>query len=161
MPKILLILHNIRSSYNVGSILRTAEGFGIKEIICSGYTPYPKLQHDIRLPHVYNKLHSQIVKTSLGAENLLNIKYQEVPSFEQLKHEGYKIIGLEQHEKSINITKFKPPDKIALLVGEEVKGISPKHLLACDQTVEIPMLGKKESFNVSIACAIALYAMTT
>ena len=161
MSEILLILHNIRSAFNVGSILRSAEGFGVKKIICSGYTPYPKIENDSRLPHIYKKLTSQIHKSSLGAENFLDIKHVSELDFNKLKAEGYKIIALEQNKSSVKIKDFEAPSKIALLLGEEVHGVSKDHLVLCDKIVEIPMHGKKESFNVAVACAIALYSIVT
>ena len=77
MPKITLLLHNIRSTHNVGAIFRTAEGFGVQQIILSGYTPYPKTTNDPRLPHIADKLTSQIHKTALGAENMVPFTYYE------------------------------------------------------------------------------------
>ncbi len=71
MPDIILIAHNIRSTHNVGSLFRTAEGFGVNKIILSGYSPYPKVQNDPRLPHIYEKLTDQIHKTALGAEEMV------------------------------------------------------------------------------------------
>lgn len=161
MNEIILILHNIRSTYNVGSILRTADGFGVKKIICSGYTPYPKLDNENRLPHIYEKITKKISKSALGAEKYINIEHYDNPNFNELKKNGYKIIGLEQNTKSHNIRKFKYSGKIAILLGEEINGISEENLNQCDSLIEIPMKGKKESFNVSVAVAIALYALTT
>jgi tRNA G18 (ribose-2'-O)-methylase SpoU len=161
MPEIILIAHNIRSTHNIGSIFRTCDGFGVKKIIISGYSPYPKLQNDKRLPHIVDKLTNQIHKTALGAEENVVFEYQELPSFEKLRRQGYKIIGLEQDATSVMINHFKPTGKIALLLGEEVYGLSNDLIEQCDELLEIPMSGKKESFNVSVAAGIALYALTT
>ena len=116
MPEIIVIAHNIRSTHNVGSIFRTSEGFGVSKIILSGYTPYPKLEHDSRLPHVAEKLTSQIHKTALGAEKMVPFEYQESPDLDNLKNEGYRIVGLEQDDKSVMIADYKVPSKVALLI---------------------------------------------
>lgn len=161
MPEIVLIAHNIRSTHNVGSIFRTAEGFGVSKIILSGYTPYPSVDHDIRLPHIHQKLTSQIHKTALGAETLVPFEHFETPDLSRLKADGYRIVALEQTADSTYLSDYTAPDKIALLLGEEVLGISDELLAQCDDTIEIPMQGKKESFNVSVATGIALYALAT
>jgi len=158
--EIIVIAHNIRSTHNIGSIIRTCEGFGVKKIIISGYSPYPKLKNDTRLPHISEKLTKQIAKASLGAEKMIDIEFQEFPDFDKLKNEGYLIVGLEQDKKSIPIDQFKPKTKTVLILGEEVNGINKDIIKSCDLLVEIPMIGKKESFNVSVATGIALYQMT-
>jgi len=161
MPDIIVIAHNIRSTHNVGSIFRTAEGFGVRKIILSGYTPYPSVPHDPRLPHISDKLNSQIHKTALGAETMVPFEYQQLPLLEVLKKEGYRIVGLEQHHRSVMLDDYSAPEKIALIIGEEVNGIEPAILDHCQDIIEIPMQGNKESFNVSVATGIALYALTT
>jgi tRNA G18 (ribose-2'-O)-methylase SpoU len=159
MPQIIVIAHNIRSTHNVGAIFRTSEGFGISKIILSGYTPYPKLAKDTRLPHISNKLTAQIHKTALGAEEIVPFEYQEIPDITNLRKEGFRIVGLEQDPSSVILSDYSPPDKIALLLGEEVEGITNDMRDQCDDLIEIPMEGKKESFNVSVATGIALYAL--
>lgn len=159
MPEITLVLHNIRSTHNVGSIFRSAEGFGVKQIICSGYTPYPKHDGDTRLPHIANKLDAQIHKTALGAEKLVPFEYH-VSLDEWLENNSLPLIALEQSPGSIDIRAFQPPEKYAILLGEEVNGINDDLLNQCDTTVEIPMFGQKESFNVSVAAGVALFALT-
>lgn len=159
MSEIVVIAHNIRSIHNVGSIFRTCEGFGVSKIILSGYTPYPKIKNDGRLPHISDKLTRQIHKTALGAESLVNFDYQDTPDIESLKKDGYIVVGLEQNKNSIPINKFKKSEKVALLLGEEVDGIDKDLIDKCDYIIEIPMFGKKESFNVSVAAGIALYAL--
>lgn len=160
MPDIIVIAHNIRSTHNVGAIFRTAEGFGIKKIILSGYTPYPKTAHDTRLPHISEKLTAQIHKTALGAEDLVPFEHMELPPLVDLKNAGYRIVGLEQADRSIKLRDYKTPAKIVLLIGEEVHGIEEALLDHCEDIIEITMVGKKESFNVSVATGIALYALT-
>ena len=161
MPEIIVIAHNIRSTHNIGSIFRTCEGFGVKQIILSGYTPYPKLENDSRLPHIVDKLAKDIHKTALGAENLVPYAYESEPDFDRLRRSGFTLAGLEQSEESILLPGYKAPEKIALLIGEEVNGISKGLQAKCDVLLEIPMKGQKESFNVSVATGIALYALSS
>jgi len=161
MPEIVVIIHNIRSTHNVGSIFRTAEGFGITKIILSGYSPYPKMVHDTRLPHIADKLTAQIHKTALGAELMVPFEYQPELNLVALRDQGFRIVGLEQDDRSIELKNYKQHSKIALLLGEEVKGITAYLRAQCDDLIEIPMHGQKESFNVSVAAGIALYALTT
>jgi len=159
-PEIIVIIHNIRSTHNVGSIFRTSEGFGAAKIILSGYTPYPQLDNDSRLPHIATKLTAQIHKTALGAETMVPFEYQENLDISAIKSAGYTLIGLEQNDRSTLLADYIPPQKVALLLGEEVHGITDDLLADCDQLIEIPMYGKKESFNVSVATGIALYGLT-
>ena len=164
MTKITVIAHNIRSTHNVGAIFRTAEGFGIENIILSGYTPYPAFAkdsplHDQRLPHEVEKITKQIHKTALGAETLVPFEYvADVRPW--LLGYPLPIIALEQTPDSVLLPYFTPPEEFALLLGEEVHGIEPDLLELCETAVEIPMVGKKESFNVSVSTGIALYALT-
>ena len=164
IPKIILIAHNLRSCHNVGSLLRTAEGLGVEEVILSGYTPYPMYLEttairDARLPHEATKLHKQIVKTALGAET--SQPWQHIDSIKllllELKDQGYLLAAIEQATDSTALPSFKPPDKIALLVGREVEGVELDILAQMDTVLEIPMFGSKESFNVVQAAAMALY----
>lgn len=161
MPEIIILAHNIRSTHNVGAIFRTAEGFGVTKIILSGYSPYPILTNDSRLPHIRDKLQTQIHKTALGAEAIVPFEYQSEPPVRLLRDAGYVLVGLEQDETSILLQNYTAPDKVALLIGEEVHGITEDLLGYCDEIIEIPMAGKKESFNVSVATGIALYGLTT
>ena len=161
MPHIILLAHNIRSTHNIGSLFRTADGFGVEKIILSGYTPYPSVAHDDRLPHIHEKLTRQIHKTALGAELIVPFAYETTPPLERLKASGYRIVALEQAEQSQKLQNYEPQAKIALLIGEEVEGITPELLAHCDDVIEIAMVGQKESFNVSVATGIALYALTT
>ena len=161
MPEIIVIAHNIRSTHNIGSVFRTAEGFGVQKIIISGYSPYPTQSNDTRLPHIAEKLTKQIHKTALGAETIVPFEYQESPDIIQLQLDGYTIVGLEQDPRSVLVPDYRPPQKIALLLGEEVHGITDAMRDLCDNLIEIPMKGKKESFNVSVAAGIALYHLVT
>jgi tRNA G18 (ribose-2'-O)-methylase SpoU len=160
MPEIIVIAHNIRSTHNIGSIFRTCEGFGVSKIIISGYSPYPKMPNDKRIPHLEAKLTAQIHKTALGAETMVPFEYQDQPDFTSFKNQGYRIVGLEQDKRSVLLQNYKAPQKIALLLGEEVNGITDNLLDQCDDLIEIKMTGKKESFNVSVAAGIALYQLS-
>lgn len=160
MPEIIVIAHNIRSTHNIGSIFRTSEGFGVKKIVISGYSPYPKCPNDCRLPYIADKLTNQIHKSALGAETMVQFEHQDTPDLARLKREGYRIVALEQNDHSINLNDYKTPKKVALLLGEEVHGVTNELLDQCDDIIEIPMVGKKESFNVSVATGIALYQLT-
>lgn len=157
---IIVIAHNIRSTHNIGSIFRTAEGFGVTKMILSGYSPYPTLEQDTRLPHISAKLTAQIHKTALGAETMVPFEYNEIPNLAGLRAEGYRIVGLEQDARATLLASYNAPDKLALLIGEEVSGITNDLRDQCDDLIEIPMSGKKESFNVSVATGIALYSLS-
>ena len=159
MSEIILIAHNLRSTHNVGSLLRTAEGLGVKEVILSGYTPYPLLKTDDRLPHLANKIDRQITKTALGAEKTQAWSHSTdiTASIAALQAAGYQVAAVEQANHSISLPGYVAVPKIALLVGREVEGIEPEVLASCDLVLEIPMFGQKESFNVVQAAAMALY----
>ncbi len=161
MREIILIAHNIRSTHNVGAFLRTADGFGVSKIIFSGYTPYPTLLGDTRLPHFADKITRQIHKTALGAETMVPFEQYEEPPLAELKAQGFAIVGLEQDERSVMLTNYEVPAKVALFLGNEIDGIYPEYRAQCDALVEIPMRGGKESFNVSVAAGIALYHLVT
>lgn len=160
MTEIIVLAHNIRSAHNIGSLFRTADGFGVQKIIISGYSPYPTMPDDERLPHIREKITKDIHKTALGAENTVPFRRIDEPPLHELKAQGYHILALEQSTKSTYIHDYSPPKKIALLLGEEVSGITADLLNRCDDIVEIPMKGTKESFNVSVAAAIALYQLS-
>lgn len=160
MKQIIVIAHNIRSAHNVGSLLRTAEGLGVTEVILSGYTPFPPLvSDDPRLPHEQQKVAKLIQKTALGAEITQHWqrKTDIFAVLSDLKQQGYTIAALEQAENAISLPDFVTPDKLAIVLGREVEGVETEILHACDVTIEIPMFGKKESFNVVQAAAMMLY----
>lgn len=142
---IYLVLDNIRSRENVGSIFRTADGAGVFKIYLCGTTPTPP--------------HHKITKTALGAEQYVSWEYrrntwQVVTDF---KRNGISVVALEQTKKSINIFKYNPKFPVALVLGNEVRGLSPKILKYCDKVLYIPMFGQKESLNVSVAAGVGLY----
>lgn len=159
MPEIVVLAHNIRSTHNVGAIFRSADGFGVSQIILSGYSPYPVVKNDPRLPHLREKIARDIHKTALGAEMTVPFDYSDdlIGTCRQLKSQGYRIVGLEQDRRAVLLPDYVPAGKIALLLGEEVHGIESEFRDLCDDLVEIPMQGSKESFNVSVATGIMLY----
>lgn len=161
MTDIVLIAHNLRSTHNVGSLLRTAEGLSLKKVILSGYTPYPLSENDDRLPHISQKIDRQIAKTALGAETMIDWQHtiDLEATINNLKAEGYVVAGLEQSAASIKLNDYRSPAKVALILGREVYGIEPEIMTLCDLLLEIPMYGKKESFNVVQAAAMALYQL--
>jgi 23S rRNA (guanosine2251-2'-O)-methyltransferase len=160
---IVVIAHNIRSAHNIGALFRTCDGLGISKLYLTGYTPYPNHEEDERLPHLARKIDKQIAKTALGAEKVLKWEknYDVFEVINKLKKQGYAIAALEQADSSIPLSAFKPAKKTALLLGNEIGGTESEVLKTVDVIVEIPMYGQKESFNVVIAAAIALYAIST
>ena len=157
--KLIPVLHNIRSVYNVGAILRTCDGLGVDEVILTGYTPYPGKG----LPHEQEKLRNALHKTALGAEDSVRWRYVEDISqtLAEYRQRGFEILALEQGEGSYNLAKYGPLQKDAILIlGEEVHGVPQEILQSCDRLIEIPMHGCKESFNVSVAAGIALWELT-
>ncbi|MCA9342710.1 TrmH family RNA methyltransferase [Candidatus Saccharibacteria bacterium] len=159
--QIVLLADNIRSSHNVGSLFRTAECLGVKAFYLCGYTPHPRKKNDDRLPHVALKNHNQIIKTSLGSEKSLKWKYYKnlTDAINKFKSQGYRIVALEQASNSIKLNEYLPRNKTVLIIGNEPKGVSATTLDLCDDIIEIPMHGQKESLNVVQAAAIALYGL--
>lgn len=155
--KISLILDNIRSAHNVGSIFRTADATGVSHIYFTGYTPRP---YDGTLPYT-TKPERGIIKTALGAEKFVDWSFHENIDelLRELKDKNVKIVGLEQDKRSINYLSYDFSGDIALILGNEPKGIDSSVLSQCDDIIEIPMLGKKQSLNVSVATGVALYAL--
>lgn len=146
-----VILDNIRSVFNVGSIFRTSDALGIDKIYLCGTTPAPVDR--------FGRARADLAKVALGAENDIAWEYCETTkdAIKKLKKEGFKIVAVEQDKKSINYKKFKPTKKIALLMGTEVTGLDKKTLALCDTILEIPMVGNKESLNVSVSFGIVGY----
>ena len=162
----ILVLDNIRSTYNVGAILRTAEGFGVEKVILSGYTP--RVHDSDLLPHLRAKLDKEIHKTALGAEDMLDVYScgDIINELRKMKKQGWQIVGLENNIDESNLVKLNSPevkekisDKVVLILGEEVNGIDYSLYDIIDLFVEISMRGQKESFNVSVAAGIAIYGI--
>lgn len=146
-----LIIHNVRSAHNVGSMFRTADGAGITKIFCTGYTPTPVDR--------FGKAQGDIRKTALGAEQAIpwESKKSIASLLRSLKREGYRIIAIEQDVRSVPYTNVRPGGKVAFVVGNEVGGLTQTVLKEADSIAEIPMRGKKESLNVSVALGVALF----
>jgi tRNA G18 (ribose-2'-O)-methylase SpoU len=144
-PQFILVIPNIRSGHNVGAMFRTADGAGVDAIYLTGYSPCPP--------------HPQVDKVSLGAEKFVTWEYakQAGTLLKKLKAQGYTIVGLEQTKKSVSIYSYEPKFPLVLVVGNEKTGLTANLLKYCDATVEIPMRGKKNSLNVSVAAGIGMY----
>lgn len=145
MGERVVILDNIRSTFNVGSVFRTSDGAGISKIYLVGITPTPD--------------HNKIKKTALGAENY--VTWEHVASIEnlveKLKDEGFRIYAVEQSKNSIDYREVQLTDRSAFIFGNEISGVSPQTLNLVDDVLEIPMKGKKNSLNVSTTVGIILY----
>jgi len=143
----IVILDNIRSIHNVGSIFRTSDSFLIEKIIISGYTATPE--------------NSKMEKTALGSSDSVDWEYTEdvIETIQSLKNKGIKIVSVEQADKSLKIEKFTPEKgiKYAFVFGNEVDGVSDEIILESDQVLEIPQVGTKHSLNVSVAAGIILW----
>jgi tRNA G18 (ribose-2'-O)-methylase SpoU len=159
MNQIVVIAHNLRSSHNVGSLLRTADGLGVNKVYLTGYTPYPANSNDDRLPHIARKVDSQISKIALGAEKSVDWEHLENVDrvIGDLKSRDFTVVALEQTPDSKPLNECSGDGKIAIVLGREVEGVEPEVLSLCDSCIEIPMYGQKESFNVVQAAAMALY----
>lgn len=146
---LVLVLDNIRSMNNIGSMFRTADGFGVESIALCGITAQPP--------------HRDIHKTALGAEDAVVWQYYNhtVDACKHLQSEGYKLIAVEQVEGSIALQNYhwNKQDKIALIVGNETDGVDQAVLDLCDACIEIPQFGTKHSFNVSVCTGIVLWAL--
>ncbi len=158
--KFYLILHRIRSVYNVGSMFRTADGIGVDKIFLTGFTQRPSDKEYI----LQTKAEKMLSKTALGANKYVPWEgYKNISAvFDRLKKEKIEIVALEQDEKSIDYRKFKLKKGmkgIALLVGNEPKGVDKRILKKCDTIIEIPMHGQKNSLNVAVALGVAGYGI--
>ncbi len=159
--KLCLVAVDVRSAHNIGAFFRTCDGLGA-ELYLVGICPRPRHDDDTRLPHIARKAEKEIAKTALGAEKTVRWRHHDtlLAAKQELEEDGYALIGLEQSEKSQDIRKFKSEKSVALVVGREVEGLDLVEQKLCEQLVEITMVGKKESFNVSIAAAIGLYQLS-
>jgi len=144
-----IVLDNIRSHSNVGSVFRTADAFLTESIYLCGITARPP--------------HREIQKTALGATESVGWKYFKETSeaVKELKSKGYRIIGIEQAEASVNLADFvvEPETKYALVFGHEVNGVDQAIINQCDHVVEIPQFGTKHSFNIAVSAGIVLWEM--
>lgn len=146
---VVVVLDNIRSMHNVGSIFRTADAFLLESIVLCGFTPQPP--------------HREIHKTALGATETVEWVYEKdiVLAVQKLKSNGYTVLAIEQTTDSIflNHCKLGEKEKIAVILGNEVDGVSAEALQYCDASIEIPQLGMKHSLNVSVAGGIVLWEL--
>ncbi len=154
---IILLLDNVRSAHNVGSIFRTAEGVGVEKIYCLCTTPVPIDR--------FGRKRKDLAKVALGAEDL--IKWERIEDenkmlelVRKLQKDGWKVVALEQADNAVNYSDVKPAQKMLVIVGNEVGGISAELLKVADTVAEIPMRGMKESLNVSVATGVFLYCIS-
>lgn len=146
---VVIVLDNVRSMHNVGSVFRTADAFLVEAIFLCGYTPRPP--------------HRDITKTALGATETVSWKYFQsaMEAVQSLKDQGYPIVAVEQVAGSISLQEFslKQFDKLAVIFGNEISGIDEEVLKLCDECIEIPQWGMKHSLNISVAAGIVLWEM--
>ena len=147
---VIAVLENVRSAYNVGSVLRTADAFLLQAVYTTGYTAHPP--------------HRQIQKTALGADETVTSKHfaDAAAAINELRTEGFTIYAIEQAEQSIALQHFAaaPDDKIAVVFGNEVTGVEQSTILLCDGCIEIPQLGMKHSLNIATAAGIVLWKLS-
>ncbi len=149
--EIFVILHDIRSTYNVGAIFRTAEAAGISKIYLTGYTPSPVDR--------FGRERKDVAKTALGADKMVPWETRKNINglIKELKEKKFTTIAVEQSPKSIDYKNVKIKNKTAIILGNEVSGLSANILKNCDIVAQIPMKGKKESLNVSVAAGIFIF----
>jgi 23S rRNA (guanosine2251-2'-O)-methyltransferase len=144
---VVVVLDNVRSMHNVGSIFRTCDGFAVEQVYLCGITGQPP--------------HREIEKTALGATQSMSWIYcvDPVEAVEQLRKKGYRIIAVEQAEKSIMLNEFEArhDEKYALVFGNEVNGVSDEVMQIIDACIEIPQFGTKHSFNIVVSAGIVLW----
>ena len=161
MKTIVVIAHDLRSAHNVGSLLRTADCFGVDTVYLTGYTPYPQTASDTRLPHIAGKLHAQIHKTALGAEDTVAGQYaaQTEDAVAELRSAGYRIFSVEQAENSTDLRDFslEAGARYAFVFGNEVKGVSQNVIGMSDGVIELPQYGTKHSLNISVTAGIVIW----
>lgn len=160
MKQAYVLLHDIRSTQNVGAILRTCDAVGVDKVFFSGITPSPVDR--------FGRKRSDVAKSALGAEDsvsweVLEEKGKSVADFlREMKNEGFQIVALEQAENSIDYKEINekfPADRRVVILGNEVEGVSKEILELCDVVGEIPMLGQKESLNVSVSFGIFIFRL--
>lgn len=146
---VIAVLENIRSAYNVGSVLRTADAFLLQAVYTTGYTAHPP--------------HKQVSKTALGAEETVEtIHFTNAgEAIQHLKAQGYEVYAVEQAEYSLKLNAFttEADEKIAVIFGNEVTGVEQSTILLCDGCIEIPQFGMKHSLNISVAAGIVLWKL--
>jgi 23S rRNA (guanosine2251-2'-O)-methyltransferase len=158
---IVVIAHNLRSVHNVGSLLRTADVFAAERVYVTGFTPYPSHPGDQRDAKLQAQQTRRMAKAAAGAH--LTMPFERHPDVHglvgSLHDEGYAVAGLEIDPDAVALGDYRPRDKLALLLGDEVRGVDPVLRESCDVLLQIPMFGQKGSLNVSVAAGIALYTL--
>ncbi len=151
-PSVVVVLDNIRSLYNTGSILRTADAAGVGLVILCGITPRPDQG---------GRQRRAIAKTALGAEDMVQWDYQPDTTavLTSLRADGYHVVGVEPSEDAVNLYQWTPTWPVCLVFGHEREGMSPTAAAVVDTVVRIPMLGKKGSLNVATAAGVVLYEL--
>jgi len=145
-----ILLHDIRSVYNVGAIFRTADAIGVSRIYLSGYTPGPLDR--------FSRTRKDFAKSALGSEKSVPSEHVDHGVIiKKLRKEGFQILVVEQSEKSVDYKKVELGDKVLVILGNEVSGVEKEILKIADAVAEIPMKGEKESLNVSVSAGIVLY----
>ncbi len=157
MSKLYFILHNVRSAYNIGAIFRTADGIGVAKIYLTGYTCAP---HDGTCAWT-TKPQRMIGKVALGADQAVSWEKCAIEdAIVRLRNDNVRIVALEQTVRSIDVKNFDSDERsIALILGNEPKGIDEQTLSYADDAVEIPMRGTKKSLNVAVAAGVAGYTL--
>lgn len=147
-----VLLHNVRSAHNVGSIFRTSDAAGVEKVYLSGYTPAPVDR--------FGREQKEIAKTALGAQTSVAWEHAKNPStvLARLKKEGWSIVAVEQDARSVDYRSFTRSRPTLLVFGNEVRGVSKSLRDACDLIIEIPMRGTKESLNVAVTAGIMLFS---
>jgi 23S rRNA (guanosine2251-2'-O)-methyltransferase len=151
ITNVYVVLDNIRSKQNVGSVFRTSDAIGVNKIYLCGTTPCPLDR--------FGRVVGEIEKTALGAEKTIAWEYSKTTNsiLKKLKKDGYSIIAIEQSTNSIDYKKIKIKGNTVFVLGNEVDGVAKSTLALCDTVAEIPMLGNKESLNVSVAFGVAVF----
>ena len=154
MKQAVVLLDNIRSTYNVGAIFCTADGAGVEKMVLVGYTPAPVDR--------FGRAEPKIAKTSLGAS--ATVPWQAVTSYDEAlallatyTQDGYTIVAVEQGKDSVLLHDFTVPEKVIYIFGNEIDGVAAELLAVSDTVLELPMAGMKESLNVSVTAGIVLY----
>jgi len=161
--RIVVVAHNLRSAHNVGSVMRTGEVFAVDTLHVTGFTPYPQHPGDERDPILAARQTRRLAKAAAGAERTMPWKrHDDVQELlDALRADGFTVVGLEIDPNAVGLGDYRPDTQVALVLGDEVRGISPELRAQCDVLLQIPMYGRKSSLNVSVAAGIALYALRT
>lgn len=143
--RIILLAHNVRSLWNVGSFFRTCDAFAVEKLYLTGYTGHPPRK--------------EITKTAIGAEEWMPWEHaiDPLPVARRLREEGWSIVALELTPEASDLLSFPAPEQACLIVGHELTGVPDELIELCAHVIKIPMLGKKESLNVAVATGIALH----